>query len=786
MIYNKYLDSGIGDKVSIILNSLKKGFSLKNILFVILSIVLVGQTFMGDFTPFSFVLLGVASVFNVPLLLVLLSSVVGFLISSITTIALIKLLAFFVVFTLITALINIEGVSRRYSVFIKLMVSTVVIELVFGFIQSSLFTGLFPLCASILIVALLYFIFVSGIYVLVNTSKSYVFSKEESVAMITVVALALTIFKDVNLLGFSIFNVLILVITLIYGWRNGAVSGGAAGLIVGLFLTGITNISMTYVVLVAFSGLIAGLLGKVGKVAVVIGFVLGFIYISYYANGLSELTIRGSELLIASLSLLFIPKKLELQLDKFFNKNNTLPRPYENMLDTASSVKSRIGAVSEVFDSLADISIENTPENAKETREVIKKYIIDFVDNTCIDCKNRKDCSDDEKLDITVDIIATKLENGEVLDKTELPTNCNFSDNVILNLQEVYSSMKLMRLLKQKEKENSVKISNQYKEVSKILSNVAKNIKNVPQVVDKSHEKLRNEFKFYGFIVYEDDYIKEDQNIEYTFVTDILNDIDKQKKEIISIASDILEQNMTIKLILNSSKKEKSRIKLVSTPAYEIQTAIIGEIKTNETVSGDSYLSMDLEDMKHMSVISDGAGSGINASKSSTAVINMLEKLLSGGFEEDKAIEIINSVVKLKANDTSFSTLDVAIINQKTAEAQFIKLGSAPTYIIEDSKVITINNTNIPVGLVKDTDYLPICKKLSNGSFVIQISDGVVQDNTDINNNYFTEYLKTIDTSKTQKMIADELHKLVLKENKNILKDDVTILVTKIKKSENK
>lgn len=782
MIYNKYLNNDMKSKVSIILDSMKKSISIKNIVFVVLSLVLAGQTFIGDSTPFSFVLFGVASVFNVPLLLVLISSAIGLAFSSITSMLLIKLLAFFVVFTFITALINIEGVSRRYSVFIKFIASFAGVEILFHFIQGTLLTSLVSVIGNILIVGILYFVFVSGIYVLVNMKKGYVYSKEESVAMVTVMALAMAVLKNVQILNFSVFNILVAVLILIYGWRNGAVMGSAAGLIVGLCLTGVNEVSMTYVVSLAFSGCIAGLLSRVGKIGVVIGFVIGNLYISYYANGFSELAMRMSEILIASISLLFMPKTLEKKLSEFFDLNRAIPRAYENMLDTASNVRNRVGAVSEVFDSLAEITVEVSPEDKKETREVIQKYFEDYVENTCIDCKKRKDCVNTENLGRVVDYVATKLENNQKIEPKMLTFECESAEQIVTDIEEVYNSMKLMRILKQKEQENSTKLSNQYKEVSKILSSIAKNIKNTPVVVDKAQEKLRNELKFYGFIVYEDEFVREGGCIEYTFVTDILNDIDKQKRQITSIATEILEQNMTIKLILNISKSERSKIKIVSIPDYEVQTSIVSETKTGETISGDSYLSMELQDLKQLNVLSDGAGSGAQASKGSTTVINMLEKLLSGGFDEQKTIEIINSTLKLKGDDTTFSTLDTLIVNLKNGDAQFIKIGAAPTYVIEDGKITTITNINMPMGLVKDTDYVPIGKKLKDNAIVIQISDGVVTDHMDTKDNYFAHYLAQMDVAKTTKSIAEELHKLVLKENKNVLADDVTIMVTKVVK----
>ncbi len=786
MIYNRYINEESSEKMSSVLSSIKRIVNFKNIIFILICLALSSQNFISNFYPFSFVMLAVASVFNVPLILILISSVISIGVSNIGSTTLFTLLGFFVIFSLITALLNIEGISKRYSVFIKFIISMTVTLVISNFIRGVLFTSVLTSLINLVIMAILYFVFVSGIYLLVNIGKGYVYSTEENIAMIAVIALTLSIFKNISLLGFSILDILIMILILIYGWKNGAIIGATAGFITGLCMTGITTVSMSFIVTLAFSGFIAGIFKKMGKISVIIGFIIGNIYISYYANGFSELSLIISELLIASITLIFMPKSLELKLDKLFNQNNTLTDSYSNVLDATTDVKEKIGAVSEVFDNLANITLENTPEDAKETREVLRKYILNYVDNNCIGCPNKKECIEDENLELTIDYLSTKLEYNEEIEKRMLKFDCEHSDEIIDNIYDVYNSMKLMRIIKQKENENSKKLSEQYKEVSKILSNIANNIKSNSMIQDKLQEKLREELKFYGFSIYEDDFNREGKNIEYVFVTDILTNIDEQKKQIINIASSILEQNMTIKLILNSSKNEKSRIKLVSIPDYEVKVGISTSTKTGENVSGDSYLSMELQDLKQMTIISDGAGSGETAAKGSSTVINMLEKLLSGGFTEDKAIEIINSVVKLKGNDDIFSTLDALIINLKTAEAEFIKVGAAPTYIIEDGKIITINKTNIPIGILKDTDYIPLCKKLKDKDIVIQISDGVIPDNLDINKNFLTEYLQNIDITKSAKVIADDINKMVIKENKNNLADDVTVLVSKIEMSAKK
>lgn len=771
------------EKITGVVNTIKKFVNIKNIIFIILSFAMSNTSFMGDSSPLSLVLFGVASVFNVPLILVLISSIVGILVQSVSMTVLVKLLSFFIIFTLITVIVNIEGVSKRFSVFIKFMISFSVVEVGYNLIQGSLITDLFTCLSNIVVAAILYFVFVSGIYVLTNISKGYVFSKEESIAMVIVVAIALSIFKNITIMQLSIFNILVLILVLIFGWKNGWVAGAATGLVLGLMLTFMSDINMTYVVTLAFSGFISGILSKVGKIGVVIGFIAGNLYIAYYANGFSELTMRVSELVIASVSLLFMPKVFETKLDRIFNKNRSLEIPYQNMLDSSTSVKEKIGAMSDVFDSIASVVVDVSDEDKLETREVIKKYIENTVNEKCLGCDRRKNCLNDEKLNLVVDYISNKLENNETIDEKMLDFNCELSKEFVRDIYEIYNSVKLMRILKEQERNNANKLSNQYKEVSKILSNISKNIKSDLIKIDKKQEKLREELKFYGYLVYEDEYKEDDTGIEYTFVTNILNNIDKQKKEIISILSNILEKPMVIKLILNSSKKEKSKIKVVSTPEFNVQNSVISIAKNGEEVSGDSYLIEELQDLKHISVISDGEGNGRNASKSSKNVIDMLERLLSGGFDECGAIEIINSILKLKSDSQNSSTLDNMIIDLKTGYSQYIKLGAAPTYIIHEGKIVTINNMNIPVGVSDNPDYLPISRKLIDKDIVVQISDGVLHEGLDISNNYFTEYLKTIDVNKTAKQITDEIYRNVLRENKNILNDDVTIIVTKIIKN---
>lgn len=781
MIYNKYLDNDIDEKVTSIFSTIKKIVNFKNILFMVFALLLSTKTLIGDFRPFNYVLLAVASAFEVPLILVLIASVAGLAIGGYSS-ATVMLLIFFLLYNLITAIVNIEGINRKYTVFIKFMASIAILQIVSTFITGDLFTQLFSVLSTIVLPGIIYLIVVTGMNVILNIKNGFVYTKEESIAMILTIAILLSSLGSVSVLGFKVVEILALILILIYGWGNGAILGATAGLIIGLSYTCLCDVSMSFVVAIAFSGFISGLLRRFGKIPVIIAFVAGNVYISYYATGMSQINIVICEALIASIVLFLMPKYIERKLDNLFDLTRGLETFKNNLLNPTKEAKEKIGAVSEVFSSLADITVERTKETEEETIEVIKKYILSYVNNTCFACDNINECIEKENLDMTAEYLADRLESGEPIEPEMLKFNCKDSKIIINNLYDIYNSMKLMRVLKQKEIENNKKISNQYKEVSKLLNNISENIKEGSLVKDEAQKKLRNELKFYGYNVYEDDFKRDKETIEYTFITDILTNIDKQKKQIVELCSNILEQNMCIKLILNISKTEKSKIKIVSTPKYNVKSEIISYTKTGENISGDSYLQLELQDLRQLSVISDGVGSGESAARSSSTVINMLERLLSGGFDEDKAIEIINSVIKLKGEDDLFATLDAAIINEKDAQCYFIKLGAAPTYLIEKGKVITITSTNIPVGLVDSSDYIPICKKLDYGDFVIQLSDGVIPDTIDPNNNYIKNFLSTCDITKSAKVIAQELKEVININNDGVYDDDITVIVNKMEK----
>ncbi|MEG1363266.1 MAG: SpoIIE family protein phosphatase, partial [Clostridia bacterium] len=231
----------------------------------------------------------------------------------------------------------------------------------------------------------------------------------------------------------------------------------------------------------------------------------------------------------------------------------------------------------------------------------------------------------------------------------------------------------------------------------------------------------------------------------------------------ISIVSNILETNMSIKLIMSASKTSKTKIKFVSSTKYIADSFVINNSK--EEISGDSYLITNIEN-KHIIAISDGAGSGVKASKNSLSVINSLDKLLNNGFSNKIIIDIINNVINSKS-DNDYATLDLCIIDLNNTDSIYVKYGANKTYIINKNKFTYINKENIPLGLLNEFSYIPISKKLEENDVIIQFSDGIVIEE---------ELLKKININDT----LDNISNYII-NNSKCENDDVTLIVTKIK-----
>ena len=761
-----------------VVGTLKSLFDYKTIPYVVVLILTCMVDFMGV-KPFGIVMLGVATVFNIPLMVPLVVTLISYLIFKADLNIFINYGLTYVLYTVFASIIEIEGYSKKYVTMIKLMAATVISNIVTWLIFNKTSFSAMQGVTHLLLTVSFYSVFTYGMAMLLNITKKIVFSKEEIISFGIVLSLMIVPFYKIGILGFNVSNVIIMAILMIISWKNDWLVGTATGVLVGLIYTIATGQTSLVISAFAFSGFIAGILNRYNKYIVVGAFVVGNLILSYVYTKDIIVWSKLAELLISSAVLLVLPRKFILKLEDLFGTNiNGLRRGYENLLGAGSDIKERLNAMSEVFENLAHITTPVTEETIEETKTVIKKYLQDYKKNECISCKTKASCLTDE-LEMVAEHIAKRLEENKPVTKEMLPVDCDLSQELIENIMDIYSNIKLMRIVKQKENESNKKLAEEYKAISSLIKNIARD-NNKPVKVDTPEQKrIREELKYMGYIVYEDSYENTESSKHYEFITDILVDIDKAKREIQKIVSDIMGANMSIKLVLNSSKTEKSRIKLIPSSKYAVKAVVKQVRKADSMVSGDSYIVTELKDNSKIIAISDGMGSGAKSKEVSETVISMIEKMGVSGFNKAEILDIINKLVKLKESGETSATLDMCAINERDNILEFIKLGAAPSYIIESGQVVEIKQDNMPMGLVSSIKYTAIEKPVNKGDFIVLLSDGAI---TDVNKSSLQEILNSLkeESEITEKNLMDRIMARVVGSQNKIVLDDVTVVVCKI------
>ncbi len=143
-------------------------------------------------------------------------------------------------------------------------------------------------------------------------------------------------------------------------------------------------------------------------------------------------------------------------------------------------------------------------------------------------------------------------------------------------------------------------------------------------------------------------------------------------------------------------------------------------------MSGDVIRSFDNEEGYSYKLLSDGMGSGREASMTASLTGAYLSELLASGAAADTALKMLNQVIRQKGCECS-ATIDLLELDLIYGRAAFIKSGAAASYVRRGKDVFRIRSKTMPIGLLRSIDAERIHFDLSDGDTVIMLSDGISQ-----------------------------------------------------------
>ncbi|HHY25270.1 MAG TPA: SpoIIE family protein phosphatase, partial [Desulfitobacterium dehalogenans] len=199
--------------------------------------------------------------------------------------------------------------------------------------------------------------------------------------------------------------------------------------------------------------------------------------------------------------------------------------------------------------------------------------------------------------------------------------------------------------------------------------------------------------------------------------------------------------------------------------------------KKGNSISGDNYASLAFSPTKHAFIVSDGMGVGEGAAKMSSTALNLLEQLLTTGFEPESAIQALNSILVLRSPEESFVTLDIGIIDCESDDLTLIKVGACPSYIVREDKVHMFQSSSLPVGILNHVEIPVIEEKLRSEEYLVLVTDGI-QDILKDGKDWLKKFL-----DRQHPQTAQELAEAIVGEARamsgNDMADDGVVLVVK-------
>ena len=218
----------------------------------------------------------------------------------------------------------------------------------------------------------------------------------------------------------------------------------------------------------------------------------------------------------------------------------------------------------------------------------------------------------------------------------------------------------------------------------------------------------------------------------------------------------------------------------VEEPAYVMLTGFCKVKKEGEALSGDHYSILESEKGRMTLLLSDGTGSGEDASRDSERALDLMEKFLEAGYDVRSAADMVNVAFFDGDREISHPTLDVCELNLYDGSCQFIKVGGAVSFIRHGQDVERIRQGSLPLGIFRNPEADTTEYTLGDGDYVILMTDGVPdafsQDNYA---EILEEYLSGLQ-EKSPGELAEKILEFALHACGGHVKDDMTVLVAGI------
>ncbi|MGH4050293.1 MAG: stage II sporulation protein E [Clostridium sp.] len=632
----------------------------------------------------------------------------------------------------------------------------------------------------------LYFILDYSLLCFKEIKTKHIFLNEEIISMSIISSLIIAGTWGISIFDISITNILGLSFIIVIGYINGSGAGAASGVAMGIIVGMSSENMIMFIGMYGICGLITGIFKETGKLLNVTSYLVAFSIIKIYCVTGPEFMIF--EAFVAGVIFLLVPQRVYAQLAIEFNsdkKKQNIEQGYINKIK--DTFVGRLDKFSDVLSNMSDI-LNNLVDNEKLAMKGKSSALVEnLADRVCSNCNMKSMCWKRE-LHYTYAAFEELIENFERKSNTvpvEIERKCIKRTAILKNTEDIVNKHIINEMWRTRLSEGRELLANQISNMADSVGEIVEEFNSDIQI-DTSMEKLicraldKNRIKHNDLMCLND-------KLGRLSIKLSLNACSGRQmcvKDLLPIINGVTGKSMCVSDDGCSidSKTNMCKVTIEETPKFHVVSSVARQCKDGEKSNGDSYSFGKLADGSYMSVISDGMGSGPRAGRESEAAVELIEKFTSAGFSKITAINTVNSIMTLRfSEEEKFSTIDLSSIDLYTGEIDFLKVGAVATFLKSGDNLEIIKSKSLPIGVLDKADIDIQQMKLKNGDIMVMLSDGVLDYNDENVGrvDWVVDYLGK-NNCNNPKELADGLLGEAKKLSGNKVKDDMTVLVSKI------
>lgn len=368
------------------------------------------------------------------------------------------------------------------------------------------------------------------------------------------------------------------------------------------------------------------------------------------------------------------------------------------------------------------------------SREELETMFSRVTEQVCENCENRDECLGEKKIQTyqrMYDILCAVEKYGAEINielKRKLQKQCILAPRFLRETLEAFENAKQQLIWNNRMVQNREGYAGQLQSFAKMIQYTTRELE--ASIFEDRHleKKLKNHLKKQGIkMMSAVFYITQQGKYEVHLSVKVSKGQCIATKELAHEVGKCLGRPMipgqNERPILGN---EYASIACVEGAKYQTLQGVARIGKEGESISGDTFLMTDLPGGKKGIALSDGMGSGEEAFRDSTMVVEMLEELLEAGFPVNTAIQMMNTALVIGREEVRFSTVDVSLFDLYAGTCEIVKAGASTTFIKRKDKVEMIRSTSLPIGVLADIETDQKKLELESGDMVIMVTDGVL------------------------------------------------------------